>query len=314
MRGIFEMLKILANWGTPKPFNQGWLRVSEIHKIFYREVGNPEGVPVICFHGGPGYWSNVGTAKKFNLRKYRVILFDQRGAGKSIPAGEVRENTTQDLVEDAAKLLSHLGIEAKVVVFGSSWGTTLALLFAEKYPQKVQHMVLSKVFLADKNSREWEQKYSGWFSPDVRDEVRPIVPEKEKTAAFYYKEIMSDDLQRQVRAVKLYGRYERVLGALEPKLGDEGVREEEVNACRVMMHYAANDFFMAENAILDNIDKLRGIPAAIFHNRLDMVCPIIGAYRLAKEWKEAELYVLPSEGHGSRMLDRKLVDYLRNLA
>ncbi len=307
------MLRIFANWGMPKPFKQGWMRVSEIHKIFYQEVGNPKGMPVICFHGGPGYRSNIWTAKKFDLRKYRVILFDQRGCGKSTPQGEVRDNTTQDLVDDAAKLLNHLGITTKVMVFGSSWGTTLALLFGEKYPQKVQRMLLSKVFLADKNSRDWEQKYSAWFYPDIMDEIRMVVPDREKTAAFFDKEISSDDLQKQVRAVRLYGRYERVLGSLEPKLGDESVTEEEVNACRVMMHYAANGFFMAENEILDNINRLQGIPAAIFHNRLDMVCPVIGAYSLAKAWKGVELAVLPSEGHGSKMLDDAVVRYIQNL-
>ena len=237
------MLKIFANWGKPRAFNQGWLQVSEIHKIFYQELGNPQGLPVICFHGGPGYWSRAETAKKFDLRKCRVILFDQRGCGKSQPLGEVKENTTHDLVDDAAKLLKHLGLKNKVVLFGSSWGTTLALLFAEKYPQLVEKLFLSKVFLADKVSREWEQRCSGWFYPDMMDEVRKPIKKEMKTAEFYYKEIMSGDLQKQLQAVNLYGSYENVLGSLQPQLGRGEVTEVEVMSCRVMMHYAANNLF-----------------------------------------------------------------------
>ncbi len=299
------MLKIFANWGKPRAFNQGWLQVSEIHKIFYQELGNPQGLPVICFHGGPGYWSRAETAKKFDLRKSRVILFDQRGCGKSQPLGEVKENTTHDLVDDAAKLLKHLGIKNKVVVFGSSWGTTLALLFAEKYPQLVEKLFLSKVFLADKISREWEQRCSGWFYPDMMDEVRKPIKKEMKTAEFYYKEIMAGDLQKQLQAVNLYGSYENVLGSLQPQLGRGEVTEVEVMSCRVMMHYAANNFFLREDEIIKGIDAVQKMPVCVVHNRLDMVCPLVGAYQLKQVIPEAELHIVPDYGHGSKLLSRE---------
>lgn len=307
-------MNIFSRWFEPKAFHQGYLRVSEKHRIFFREFGKPSGVPVICFHGGPGYWSNAGTAGNFNLKKCRVILFDQRGCGKSLPAGEVAENTTQDLVEDAARLLAHLQITEPVVVFGSSWGATLALLFAEKYPEKVRRLIVAKVFLANQDNRMWEQLYSGWFYPDVMALLREPLPDGEDVPAFYYRQIMSGDLQKQVRAVQLYGRYERVLGEVSVAEAAEPVTESDVSSCRVMMHYAAHKFFLAENEILAHAERLKTIPVVIVHNRLDMVCPLIGAYELHRRLPLSDLRIVPDRGHGSRLLTKQLQVYTRNIA
>ncbi len=289
---------------SPRAFHTGYLKVSERHRIFYREYGNPDGYPVICFHGGPGYHSNAGTAKNFNLKKCRVILFDQRGCGKSLPAGETEENTTRNLIEDAAKLLDFLKIGQKVAVFGGSWGSTLALLFAEAYPEKIERLLVSKIFLCTEENRTWELEYSGLFYPDMLRQVKEKAAGQKNVPAYYRDMIFSEDLQKQIEAVNLYGSYENVLGSLSPRLGYEAVDETLLKSCRVMMHYAANKFFLKENEILENAGKIAHIPTVIVHNRLDMVCPLKGAYLLHQALPKSELIVVPALGHGGKLIGK----------
>lgn len=297
----------------PKAFSRGYLPVSDIHKVFYHEYGNPQGAPVICFHGGPGYWSNAKTAKNFDLKKCRVILFDQRGCGKSVPAGEMKDNTTADLAGDAAKLLDYLKISGKVTVFGSSWGSTLALLFAERYPERVSQLIISKIFLANRDSRDWELKYSGWFYPDMLEKILEPVEKKQSVPEYYAGLINSGDLQKQVEAVNLYGSYEFVLGELSPSLGRAEIGADDVSFCRIFMNYSANKFFLEENQILDNLGKIKNIPAVIIHNRLDLVCPLVGAYELHKKLPRSKLVIVPDYGHGSEMMSEALKREIKGL-
>lgn len=290
----------------PRAYNEGYLQVSKLHKIFYREFGKPDGVPVICFHGGPGYWSNAGTAENFNLKKYRVILFDQRGAGKSEPRGEMRENTTADLVEDAARLLDYLHVTEKAVVFGGSWGSTLALLFAEKYSERTARLVVSKVFLCNQDNRDWELTHSGLFYPDMLGSVREAAEGRKSIPEYYAGLINSGDLKKQLAAVNLYGSYENVLGSLSPRLGYDEVDDALLDSCKIMINYAANGFFLKENEIINNIDRIRDIPAVIVHNRLDMVCPLKGAYDLHSALPKSVLRIVPERGHGGKMISRTI--------
>ena len=191
---------------TPKPFDEGYLQVSDKHKIFYHQYGNPHGKVALCLHGGPGGNSHASSAANFNLKKYRVILFDQRGCGKSVPAGLTEENSISDLCEDINRLLNFLNVKGKIVLYGTSWGSTLALYFAEHYPEKIEHLVLSKIFLANADNKLWEEKIAGFVYPDVWEKVVASVPEGEDIPAYYYKLVMSNNRQKQEKAVKFYAR------------------------------------------------------------------------------------------------------------
>ena len=301
-----RFFKPFFNLFSLRAFRIGYLKVSAVHKIFYRVYGNPKGKTVICFHGGPGYWSNLKTAKNFNLKKYKVILFDQRGCGKSLPLGEMNDNTTQDLVDDAAKLLDFLKIDEKVIVFGSSWGSTLALLFAETFPQRVERLILSKVFLANHDNRTWELENSALFYPDVFEKIAQPVQNAKFLPAYYASLINSEDLQKKIDAVNLYGSFENVLGSLNPKLGYPLVDETLLNSSKIMMNYAANRFFLKENQILENVSKIKHIPTLIVHNRLDFVCPLKGAFDLHKALPLSHLVIVPERGHGGPLISQCL--------
>ena len=207
---------LMFNWFAPKVFNQGYLPEEDGHQVFFMEAGSKDGKPVLVFHGGPGGASRLRHAEAFDRRKFRVVFFDQRGCGRSQPSGETAHNTTADLLHDAARLLDFLDIKEKVILLGGSWGATLALLFAEKYPERVKALLLSKIFLADEISAGWTDDVSGWFYPDVMDKLRRNMPENANLPEYYAEMVNSRNLSDQVKAASLYGNYERVLGQLVP--------------------------------------------------------------------------------------------------
>ena len=308
-----NLKKIWRQLTAPKIFNRGYLPEAGGHQVYFVEMGNPRGIPVLVFHGGPGGGMNLRYAQPFDRRKYRVILFDQRGCGKSCPLGEMRENTTADLVEDAARLLDYLKVTEKAVVFGGSWGSTLALLFAEKYPERTERLIVSKIFLCNQDNRDWELGHSGLFYPDMLGQVQEGAAGKKNIPEYYADLINSGDLQKQLRAVNLYGSYENVLGRLAPKLGYAEVDETLLASCRVMMNYAANRFFLKENEIMDNIHKIKDIPTAIVHNRLDMVCPLKGAWQLHQVLPKSTLRVVPAAGHSGKMISRAVKEEIAGI-
>lgn len=302
-----------TRWFEPKAFNSGYVSVSDLHKIYFHEYGNPKGRAIVCLHGGPGYYSRTSTAADFNLKKYRVILFDQRGCGKSLPAGETKENTIADLSDDIVKLLSFLHIKEKIIVYGSSWGSTLALYFAEKHPDMVARLILTKIFLANDDNAAWETKYSGWLYPDVWQKVaEPAVGEN---VPLYYNLLLKSNVRKnQEKAVRLYGRYEFALGALTPPNVDEAdITDEDISVCKIYTNYAANKFFLKENELLNHVKVLENIPVDIFHNRLDLLCPLVGAYQLAQKLKNCRLRIVPALGHGSDEMRREVKQFLKKL-
>ena len=300
-------------WFEPKPFNSGYVTVSDIHKIYFHEYGNPKGRVIVCLHGGPGYYSRASTASDFNLKKFRVILFDQRGCGKSIPAGETKENTIAELSDDILKLLAFLNISEKIIVYGSSWGSTLALYFAEKHPEYVERLILTKIFLANNDNAVWETKYSGWLYPDVWEKVS--APAGSENVPLYYNLLLKSNVRKnQEKAVRLYGRYEFALGSLiPPEVDDMPVSDEDINICKIYTNYAANKFFLKENELLENVKILENIPIDIFHNRLDLLCPLVGAYQLVQKLKKCHLRIVPSLGHGSDEMRREVKQFLKKL-
>lgn len=288
----------------PKPFYEGYLPELDGHEVYFAEFGNPEGLPILMFHGGPGYHSRAKNAKNFDLKKFRVVMFDQRGGGKSKPIGKLENNTTQDLLDDAVRLLDYLKIDGKIVLYGSSWGSTLALLFAEEYPDIVKSMLLSKIFLADKMCRNWELKDSGLFYPDILAQIRGDLADNSLIPGYYSKLINSSDKSMQARAMSLYGSYEFMLGCLNPKIEFKDVDENYLASTRIYMHYSAEEFMLGEDEIMDNIGKIHHIPTLIVHNRLDFVCPPLNAYRLHKAMQDSKLVFVPEIGHGGKLISQ----------
>lgn len=304
-------------WFVPKPFNEGYLPELDGHEVYFAEYGNPQGEVILTFHGGPGYWSRAENAKNFDLRKYRVVMFDQRGSGKSKPLGATENNTTQDLLDDAVRLLDYLKIEGGIILYGSSWGSTLVLLFAEQYPETVKCLLLSKIFLADRDCREWELKDSGRFYPDILDAIKGDLPDNSQIPGYYDKMINSGDKALQSKAVSLYGSYERQLGRLNPKIEILEADERSLAANRIYMHYSAEEFMLAEDEIMDNIGKIHHIPTLIVHNRLDFVCPPSNAYKFHKAMQNSKLVIVPDKGHSSKMLSavnkKEMAEFLKNV-
>lgn len=307
----------MFNWFAPKVYNSGYLPEKDGHRIYFMEAGSKNGRPILMFHGGPGGCSRAAKAADFP-RGWRLIMFDQRGAGKSLPKGEMQNNTTWNLLQDAERLLEYLDIKEQVVVYGTSWGSTLALLFAEQYPQKVRAMLLSKIFLADDLSAEWSEHYSSWFYPDIWQQLEDAAQDKGDIVAAYAKMINSADAAKQKLAAGLYGRYERVMGSLNPRLDTENVNDDDVAENKIYINYAAQKFMLKEGEILHHIDKVQHLPSLIVHNRLDMVCPLIGAYRLHQVLPQSKLVIVPAKGHGGKLHSavnrREMRQFLRNLA
>lgn len=309
-------MSFFKNWFIPKPFNEGYLPELDGHNVYFAEFGNPEGEVILTFHGGPGWCLRAYKVKMFDLRRFRVVTFDQRGgAGKSLPAGKQEMNTTQDLLDDTIRLLNYLKINGKVNLFGSSWGTTLALLFAEQYPDLIERIVLSKVFLADKKSRSWELRDNALFYPDILDVIKGDLADNSLIPEYYEKLINSGDKELQIKAAALYGNYENMLGSLNPKIEMKEIDDVWLTAMRIYMYYSARDFMIEDGEIIDNIGKIKNIPTLIVHNRLDFVCPLEGAYRLHKALSFSKLVIVPDFGHGSEMhnktLKKEIAEFLK---
>lgn len=309
-------MNFLARFFEPKPFNSGYLPSKDGHDVFFMEFGNPQGKPIIITHGGPGGSCKSKYAKALELKKYRVIMMDQRGCGKSLPAGEMRANTTSDTLDDIRRLLDYLQIKEKVVLRGGSWGATIALLFAEKHPERVEKLLLSQIFLADKANRDWMNKTSGMFYPDMLEELYRKAGNPQNPAEKYQELINSENPENQKTAMTYYGSYERVLNSLNPYFPEISGDEKELASNRIYIDYAKNNFFLSDNEILDNTQRIEHIPAVIVHNRLDMSCPLEGAFQLHKKMKNSKLVIVPDRGHVSKLLykviDKEFSEFLKN--
>ncbi len=293
------------NWFNPKPFNSGYLPEVNGHLVYYAEYGNSQGIPVLCFHGGPGGSSKAKYAKIADLKKYRVVMFDQRGCGKSTPLGKVDNNTTGDLLDDASRLLDYLRINQKVIVRGASWGSTLALLWAERHPERVEKLLLSQIFLANDESSRWELEDSAYFFPEFVEYMNHA--SQDNIVAYYNQLIQSDDVAKQLDAINHGCWYEHICGSMSPQFASfKEVTEKQLTSNRIYMHYEAHKFFLKSDTILDNINKIKDIPTIIIHNRLDMVCPFKGAYDLHKAMPDSQLIIVPEFGHCGKLLHKTI--------
>lgn len=286
-----------------EPYHQGFLKVSDLHTIYFEESGNPDGKAVIILHGGPGAGSQPIYRQYFDPNRWRIIQFDQRGCGKSTPHAELAENTTWHLVEDIETLRKYLKID-RWVVSGGSWGSTLALTYSETYPDYCQSLILRGIFLLRKKELAWfYQEGAGYFFPDAwEDYVQPIpIDEREDIISAYYRRLTSDDHQVRSQAARAWSVWEASTSKLipEPALIDKFGGENFADAfARLECHYFMNrGFFTSENQLLQNIDRIRHIPTVIVQGRYDMVCPMFTAWELHQAFPEAEFMVIPDAGH-----------------
>jgi proline iminopeptidase len=299
-----------------EPYNTGRLRVSDLHEIHYEEVGNPKGPAIVFLHGGPGGGVTAKYRQFFDPRHWRVILFDQRGAGLSTPYADLRENTTWDLVEDTEKLRKHLDID-QWVVFGGSWGSTLALAYAETHPRSVRGLILRGVFLCRKKEIDWfYQDGASKIFPDFWEPYREGIPELERHdfVSAYYRRLTHPDQAVRLEAARRWSIWEGSTSMLFPSddlisrfAGDEFA----LAFARIECHYFMNRaFFPTDNYLIENVHKIRHIPAEIVHGRYDVVCPIESAWELHRAWPEAVLHVIPDAGHSAleASISRKLVE------
>ncbi len=286
-----------------EPFDSGKLKVSDIHEIYYERCGNENGIPVVFLHGGPGGGLIPMYRRFFDPETYHIILFDQRGSGKSTPHAELRENTTWDLINDIETLRGKFGVD-KWYVFGGSWGSTLSLAYAETHPDRCLGLILRGIFLTRKKELQWFYQYgASEIFPDFWERYRDEIPEDERGdfMTAYYKRLTGDDREKQLSAARAWSVWEGSTSKLFPdrNLMEHWEGEEEALAlARIECHYFMNNsFFPTENYLVENIDKIRHIPTVIVQGRYDVVCPAVSAWELHTAFPESDLQIIPDAGH-----------------
>lgn len=287
------------------PFATHRLPVSTIHNLYVEESGNPQGQPVVFIHGGPGGGCEPWYRQFFDPLRYRIVLFDQRGCGQSTPHAELRENTTWDLVADLESVRQFLGID-QWVVFGGSWGSTLALTYAQTHPAVVRAMVLRGIFLLRRAEIQWfYQEGASWLYPDAWEAYLDAIPaeEHDDLVMAYYRRLTSKNPQIRQAAARAWSVWEGATSKLLPspgaaqRFGDDRFAEA---FARIECHYFAHGgFFERDDQLLHHIDRIRHIPAVIVQGRYDVVCPMKSAWDLHRAWPEAGFTVIPDAGHAA---------------
>ncbi len=286
-----------------EPFNTFRLAVGGPHEIYVEEVGNPKGKPVVVLHGGPGGGGSVKLRRFHDPARYRIVLFDQRGCGRSAPHAELEGNTTWDLVADIERIREHLRVD-RWQVFGGSWGSTLALAYAQKFPARVSELVLRGIFLLRRTELEWfYQRGAGEIFPEAFAEYLDAIPAAEHgdLISAYHRRLTSPDRAVRIAAARAWSVWEGKTSYLEAKPEDWAQNAEDEFAlafARIESHYFVHGgFFERDGQLLHAAPKLAGIPGVIVQGRYDVVCPARSAYDLARAWPEATLVVVPDAGH-----------------
>ncbi|HET6632096.1 MAG TPA: prolyl aminopeptidase [Rhodanobacteraceae bacterium] len=288
-----------------EPYDQGTLPVSPLHTLYYEQCGNPRGKPVVFLHGGPGGGCNATCRQFFDPDAYRIVLFDQRGCGRSRPHAELTENTTWDLVADIERLREHLGIE-RWQVFGGSWGSTLSLAYAETHPERVTELVLRGIFMLRRWELEWfYQKGADALFPDAWETFLEAIPEAERgdLMSAYHRRLTGSDAEARVAAARAWSVWEAGTSFLrqdEDYMRSSSADDFALAFARIECHYFVHGgFFDCDDQLLRNVDRIRQIPAVIVQGRYDVVCPLRSAWDLHRAWPEADLRITPDAGHSA---------------
>lgn len=285
-----------------EPYCERTLQVSELHTLYIEECGNPNGIPVVYLHGGPGAGIVPTFRRFFDPTRYRVVLFDQRGSGRSTPLGELHENTTQHLIGDIEKVREHLGIE-RWLVYGGSWGSTLSLAYAQAHPERAAGLILRGVFLGRESEINWFVEASGgarWILPERWDRYESCIPEAQRGHLIeaYWERLHSTDESIRIAAARAWMNWEYAAAPLQHDVEAEldADSEQVLARARIEVHYFRNRCFLQPDQLLRGIDHIRHLPAVIVQGRYDITCPARSAWELAQSWPEALVRMVTS-GH-----------------
>ncbi len=288
---------------TIEPYETGYLQVDALHSVYWEQSGNPRGVPVVFLHGGPGAGSSPTHRRFFDPTHYRIVILDQRGAGRSIPLGEIRQNTTDHLVADLERLRTRLGI-GRWIVFGGSWGSTLALAYAEAHPDRVLALILRGIFLMRRAEIRWFLYEMRTLFPDAWERFAGHVTPAERGDLLeaYWERLIDPDPRVHLAAAKAWSIYEGTCSTLMPSPDLVAASGEDVHAlglARIEAHYFRNNLFTPEDRLLRDIGRLHGIPAVVVQGRYDVVCPVATAWDLHRAWPAADFRIVPDAGHSA---------------
>ena len=287
-----------------EPYVRHTLKVDAPHVLYVEESGNPSGIPVLFVHGGPGGGCERWHRQFFDPERYRIILFDQRGCGRSTPHASLERNTTQALLGDMERIRERLGID-RWMLFGGSWGSTLGLLYAQAFTDRVQALVLRGIFLCRAQDINWfYQQGTSRLFPDAWNEFIAPVPQsrRDNMVQAYHELLTGDDEVRRLAAARAWSVWEGTTSTLNRKpslvqhFADSHIA---LSMARIECHYFVHDAFIRPNQILEDASRLGGIPGLIVHGRYDVVCPVDQAFALHKAWPEAELQIIPASGHSA---------------
>ncbi|MCH9020084.1 MAG: prolyl aminopeptidase [Proteobacteria bacterium] len=286
-----------------EPYETGTLAVDDRHTLYWEQSGDPQGAPVVFLHGGPGAGASPGHRRFFDPGHYRIVIFDQRGAGRSTPLGELADNTTPHLVADIERLRETLGIE-RWIVFGGSWGSTLALAYAQSHPDRAMALVLRGIFLCRRQEIDWFLYGLRNIHPEQWRTFAGFVPEDERDdlLAAYHRRLSDPDPAVHMPAARAWSTYEGSCSTLLPSPETVAEFQRDVMAlglARIEAHYFINDIFLPPNALIEGIGRLREIPAVIVQGRYDVVCPIVTADEVARAWPEAAYKIIADAGHSA---------------
>jgi proline iminopeptidase len=286
-----------------EPHASGYLEVETPHRIYWEESGSTDGIPVVFLHGGPGAGATAAHRRFFDPDRYRIVIFDQRGAGRSTPHGELRNNTTAHLVADIEALRKMRRID-RWAVFGGSWGSTLALAYAQAHPTRVRALVMRGMFLSRKSEIDWFLYGIRSVFPEAWRSFAELLPPSERGDLLrnYYRRLIDADPAVHLPAARAWSSYEGACSTLLPSpetVASFGEDHKALGLARIEAHYFINGSFMADGELLANIGRVRNIPATIIQGRYDMVCPIVTADEIARAWPEAEYKVVADAGHSA---------------
>ncbi|SLN32825.1 prolyl aminopeptidase [Roseisalinus antarcticus] len=282
------------------PFDQRMLDVGDSHRIYVEQCGNPEGIPVIVLHGGPGGGCSPAMRRYFDPEVYRVVLFDQRGCGRSRPHASVESNTTWHLVADIERIREVLGI-SRWIVFGGSWGATLALVYAQEHPERTMALALRGVFLMTQPELDWFYGGgAGKFFPELWERFSGMVPadERDDLIAAYHRRLFSGDVMQETRFARAWASWENALASIHNEgAGGESPADYARAFARLENHYFTHGGFLGDKRILDRLDRIAQIPGVIVQGRYDMICPPYSAWTLSEGWPASQLKMIGKAGH-----------------
>lgn len=299
----FTAMSTQALFPPIQPHRAGMLPVDDLHTLYWEECGNPDGEPVLFLHGGPGGGCSPTHRRFFDAAHYRIVLFDQRGAGRSTPLGEYRQNTTQLLIADIEALRHTLGID-QWLIFGGSWGSTLALAYGQTFPERCTGFILRGIFLCTSPELDWFMNGMRWFFPEAHARFVAQIPadERDDLLQAYAKRLFSNDPVTYLPAARAWNRYESACLFLEPDpavLAQIDTDTASLGIGRLEAHYFMQRGFLSEDQLVINIDRIRHLPATIVQGRYDVICPPATAIRLQAAWPEAALHIIGNAGHAA---------------